>query len=333
LAEHHPTRPRIPLAERIQRRINQLQGRDENESPSKNKRTERGPFKFGRERMTRARSGHFRRLSLERACLSARGEDALSVSSGQPLSGNFLGLWEGSCLSTSGVNLDSSGIGSSRINGNAEHPLPGAFSTPVENNVSRIQTSASTTMLPQLNSPDASVNTRKNPLHDYYTLKSEAETALLESKKQWVDTPYSVSVVQDFEPSCDAEIIESILQESLTNYKPLPSEFLRRRSSSRISCRMSPYANVRKSRLMSPQDIPPSPSPSLKRKRNAVIPKANTPLSDVLTNWNSCSTPALAAKSKSILRPAFLVVRLESIALGLGIGLPLLAANDAQQRS
>ncbi len=99
----------------------------------------------------------------------------------------------------------------------------------------------------------------------------------------------------DFEPPYDAEIIESILQESLNNYKPLPSEFLRRpRCRSRISCRMSP------------QDIPPSPSPSLKRKRNAVIPKANSPLSDVLTDWNGCSTPALAAKSKSILHPALL---------------------------
>src|SRR6266576_52231 len=197
LAEQHPTRPRIPLAERIQRCINQLQGGDENESPSKNKRTERGslatpPSKFGRERMARAGSGRFRRLSLERVCLSARGEDALaciSVSTVQPLqpwSGNSLGLSEGrpqSASSSGGagcVNLNSC-----RINVNAEHPLPRAFRTPV----SRIQTPASTTTSPQLNSPGASVNMRKNPLHDYYALKFEAETALLESKKQWVDTP------------------------------------------------------------------------------------------------------------------------------------------------
>lgn len=209
LIEHHPTRPRIPLAERIQRRINRLQGKDENETPSKTKSTERGylvtpsPSKFGRERMARARTGRSRRLSLENTCLSARGEDALaciSVSSVQSSGG----LWEHlDCLSASGgagrVNLNSSGTSSSRINVKAER-------TPVEDNAPNIQTPASTTMS---HSPDASV---KNPLHEYFTLKFEAETALLESKKQWVDTPYSVSAVQGKQ----AEIVMGLVFHALS---------------------------------------------------------------------------------------------------------------------
>jgi hypothetical protein len=91
-------------------------------------------------------------------------------------------------------------------------------------------------------------------------------------------------------------MIQSILQESLKNYKPLPSELRHRhRSSSRISCRMSPYANSRMSKLTSSKEIPACSSPSIKRKHNMVIPK-ETSLLDVFTNRNSKSMPALAAK-------------------------------------
>ena len=74
----HLTRSRIPLAERIQKRINRIQGKNENESPSKGKRTSKvlpSPSRFGGERMVRAKSGHFKRPSLEANCLSAQGED------------------------------------------------------------------------------------------------------------------------------------------------------------------------------------------------------------------------------------------------------------------
>lgn len=73
------TRSRFSVAERIQQRINRLHGRAENDSPSKGEHPGRGSpstSKFGRDRMVQARSGRFRRPSLEAACLSAQGGDA-----------------------------------------------------------------------------------------------------------------------------------------------------------------------------------------------------------------------------------------------------------------
>lgn len=73
------TRSRFSVAERVQKRINQLHSRDENDSLTKGKHAGRGSpstSKFGRDRMIQAKSGRFRRPSLEAVCLSGQGGDA-----------------------------------------------------------------------------------------------------------------------------------------------------------------------------------------------------------------------------------------------------------------
>jgi hypothetical protein len=109
----------------------------------------------------------------------------------------------------------------------------------------------------------------------------------------WIELFAHVVSLADFRPPYDVEMMQSLLQESLKNYKPLPSELrLRHRSNTRISCRMSPYANSRLSKLLSSQEIAASPSPS-KRKHHMVIPKETSSVLDEFTNRNR---PTLAAR-------------------------------------
>ena len=72
----------------------------------------------------------------------------------------------------------------------------------IEEEMSKIETPASANTLLQVDLPEVSLldaeadNSRKRPFQEYYALKVEAETILVESKKQWIDTPFSASVVQ-----------------------------------------------------------------------------------------------------------------------------------------
>ena len=185
----------------------------------------------------------------------------------------------------------------------------------IDKEMTKIKTLVSAITSLQADLPDVSLQVNNSPkrlFQEYYTMKAEAETILVESQKQWTDTPYSASIVQgkhggavieilahavslsDFRPPYDVEMMQSLLQESLKNYKPLPSELRhRQRSNTRISCRMSPYANSRPSKLISSHGIAASPSPS-KRKHNMVIPNKET--SSVLDEFTNRNRPTLAAR-------------------------------------
>ena len=176
----------------------------------------------------------------------------------------------------------------------------------IEKEISKIMAPVSAIAALQVDLPDVPLqvnNSPKRPFQEYYAMKVEAETILAESRKQWIDAPYSASVVQgkhggavienlahvvslaDFRPPYDVEMMQSLLEESLKIYKPLPSElFLRHRSNTRVSRRMSPYDNSRMSKLAA------SLSPS-KRKHNMVIPKETPSLLDEFTNRHR-PTPA-----------------------------------------
>ncbi|KAF8628946.1 hypothetical protein AX15_003635 [Amanita polypyramis BW_CC] len=339
------TRSRIPLAERIQKRINRIQGKNENyESPSKRKgastkapRVSPSPSKFGRERMVRATSGHFKRPSLEANCLSAQGEDAATFFQDPPLyqqqlaGSSSIPTWGESPSFNMSFNRSSNlsfNLNSSRADfsplSNLESPLSRTAKTQIRARVRGHMRAASRSLVHetieeeapgvdsetpipaitslQLCTPEAlfleskkRMDTRETLKH-YHALKLEAETTVTESKKQWIDTPYSISAVQNFQPPCDVEAMHSLLEDSMKNYRPLPSELRhhRRRSSRTFSSRMSPYAHARMSRLMSPQKSIASPSPSSKKTRGNLVAEASSPslLQEIAIKRNSFATPA-----------------------------------------
>ncbi|KAI6020976.1 hypothetical protein BKA83DRAFT_4293512 [Pisolithus microcarpus] len=78
-------------------------------------------------------------------------------------------------------------------------------------------------------------------LRKYYALRDEAQDAVTESKRIWVDTPFSVFAVQSFDPPRHRSGMQALLEHSVQNYHPLPSELGPRRMRSRADSRPSPY--------------------------------------------------------------------------------------------
>ena len=93
-----------------------------------------------------------------------------------------------------------------------------------------------------------------------------------------------------FRPPRDVEMMQSLLEDSMKNYRPLPSELRHhRRRSSRTCSRMSPYAPARMSRLISPQKSIASPSPLKRTNGNAVAVEASL-LQDAAIKCNNSTT-------------------------------------------
>ncbi|KAG6865214.1 hypothetical protein C0991_004415 [Blastosporella zonata] len=138
-------------------------------------------------------------------------------------------------------------------------------------------------------------------LRRYYALKDEAQTTVVESKRIWHDTPFSIYAVQSFEPPRHPAGMKALLEHSVQNYGPLPSELRPRRIRSRTSSRASPYPQARVSKV-----IPPSPEEKVQPVQS--IP-ANAPvLRQVPINHNIMS----AAPSLEALKPfSSLVVDIE----------------------
>ncbi|OBZ78004.1 hypothetical protein A0H81_01655 [Grifola frondosa] len=78
-------------------------------------------------------------------------------------------------------------------------------------------------------------------LRRYYALRDEAHETVQESKRNWVDTPFSIFAVQSFQPPTNPSGMQAMLEHSQKNYGPLPSELRPRRVRSRTSSRASPY--------------------------------------------------------------------------------------------
>ncbi|TFK47392.1 hypothetical protein OE88DRAFT_1728500 [Heliocybe sulcata] len=78
-------------------------------------------------------------------------------------------------------------------------------------------------------------------LRRYYTLQEEAEETVEESKRVWIDTPFSLFALQSFEPPRHGEGMKAFLEHSRVSHGPLPSELRARRIRSRANSRPSPY--------------------------------------------------------------------------------------------
>ncbi|KAF8629005.1 hypothetical protein AX17_005861 [Amanita inopinata Kibby_2008] len=301
-------------------------------------------FRFGDQRMGRAKSGHFKRPSLEVNCLVAQGEDVFTCS--QPVDGE-----------QAQANADTSSWGEAEASSSRDHshssisciPYPNldagpsafsplksqcsTFKTPARVQAytrtpghsqrlqySQIRTSLRSSAYGVIKEEKAAIDSptdaitllkisspnvaqtwkaernRRKSLNKYYTLRHEAENIVSESKKQWVDTPFSTSVVQNFQPPRDADAMQTLLQDSMKNYRPLPSELRHcRRGSRTYSHSYSPYARARINRLLSPEKAGGSPSPSLNRRRTSAPAKAavrsSIVLQDISANPNVLSTP------------------------------------------
>lgn len=110
-------------------------------------------------------------------------------------------------------------------------------------------------------------------LRRYYALQDEAQSTVMESQRVWLDTPFSIFAVQcqfrfrapwlladfsssAFNPPHHLEGMKALLEESLLNYGPLPSELRPRRMRSRKDSRPSPYPQLRSVKYVaSPETI------------------------------------------------------------------------------
>ncbi|KAJ6619274.1 hypothetical protein B0H10DRAFT_2216971 [Mycena sp. CBHHK59/15] len=98
-------------------------------------------------------------------------------------------------------------------------------------------------------------------LRKYYALRHEAEDTVTESRRMWSDTPFSVYALQTFQPPKHPAGMQALLEHSVRNYGPLPSELGPRRVRSRTQSRASPYP--RPSQTASPELQTQRPSPAV----------------------------------------------------------------------
>jgi hypothetical protein len=116
-------------------------------------------------------------------------------------------------------------------------------------------------------------------LRKYYALRDEAQDTVMESKQVWLDTPFSIFAVQceylppvcyivlielsAFDPPHHPSGMKALLEHSLQNYGPLPSELRPRRIRSRVNSRPSPYPRTVKTSFTS--------APSTEQMRAAIV--------------------------------------------------------------
>ncbi|KAJ6451363.1 hypothetical protein C8R47DRAFT_1229888 [Mycena vitilis] len=114
-------------------------------------------------------------------------------------------------------------------------------------------------------------------LRRYYALRHEADDAVTESRRQFLDTPFFLYALQAFSPPKNPEGMQALLQHSVQNYGPLPSELGPRRVRSRTSSRASPYPR---------QGLIPA-SPDQQRSSPAALHRlASSPLRPLEVNPN-----------------------------------------------
>ena len=137
----------------------------------------------------------------------------------------------------------------------------------------------------------------------YGALKNEADDAVEESKRIWLDTPFSLFAVQSFQPPHHPSGMEAMLEHSQQNYGPLPPDLRCHCSRSRTYSRPSPYPQ-RTVKSASPESASPQRSPQKKERTIANTPVATTtqPLRPKSVNVNS-RTPAPAIKAPNPISP------------------------------
>ncbi|KAJ6505350.1 hypothetical protein C8R45DRAFT_861122 [Mycena sanguinolenta] len=130
-------------------------------------------------------------------------------------------------------------------------------------------------------------------LRRYYALRHEAEDTVTESKRTWSDTPFSLYALQAFSPPKHPEGMQALLQHSVQNYGPLPSELGPRRVRSRTSSRASPYPARQAHGTVSPEQ-PQRPSPADLHR----VFVTNTALQPVGVNTNVDMSPTAVVSPK-----------------------------------
>ncbi|KAG1727136.1 hypothetical protein EDB19DRAFT_1914356 [Suillus lakei] len=100
-------------------------------------------------------------------------------------------------------------------------------------------------------------------LRKYYALRDEVEDTVTESQRVWLDTPFSVFAVQSFDPPSHPSGMQALLDHSMQNYGPLPSDLRPRRMRSRVNSRPSPYPRTIKTSFTS--------SPATEQVRAAIV--------------------------------------------------------------
>ncbi|KAI0794946.1 hypothetical protein C8Q75DRAFT_791510 [Abortiporus biennis] len=113
----------------------------------------------------------------------------------------------------------------------------------------------------------------------YYALRNEAHETVVESKRVWMDTPFSIFALQSFEPPRNRYGMQAMLEHSQKNYGPLPSELRPHRVRSRTSSRASPYPARTIKATMSPERSRSIPrEDSLSQLLNVSKPFASPPV-------------------------------------------------------
>ncbi|KAG5650532.1 hypothetical protein H0H81_011921 [Sphagnurus paluster] len=123
-------------------------------------------------------------------------------------------------------------------------------------------------------SPETSIWDDENgiiALRKYYALKDEAQTTVTESKRTWLDTPFSVFALQSFQVPRHPAGMQALLEHSVQNYGPLPSELRPRRMRSRTSSRPSPYPQGRMSKVIPQSSEKVQPVANVRSFGNAVL--------------------------------------------------------------
>ena len=134
----------------------------------------------------------------------------------------------------------------------------------------------------------------------YGILKNEVDGAVMESKRVWLDTPFSLFAVQSFQPPHHPSGMKAMLEHSQQNYGPLPPELRCHRVRSRTYSRPSPYPQ-RTVKPASPERLSPQSSPQ-KQKQTFVDIAVARPLQPKPINVNS-KTPAPAIKGLNPISP------------------------------
>ena len=140
-------------------------------------------------------------------------------------------------------------------------------------------------------------------MRKYGVLKNEADDTVTESKRIWLDTPFSLFAVQSFQPPHHPSGMKAMLEYSQQNYGPLPPELRCHRVRSRTYSRPSPYPQ-RTVKPASPERPSPQPSPQTRKETftDVIVATIAKPLQPKSVNVNS-KTPAPAIKGLNPISP------------------------------
>ncbi|KAG2115547.1 hypothetical protein BD769DRAFT_1391209 [Suillus cothurnatus] len=100
-------------------------------------------------------------------------------------------------------------------------------------------------------------------LRKYYALHDKVEDTVTESQRVWLDTPFSVFAVQSFDPPSHPSGMRVLLEHSMQNYGPLPSDLRPRHMRSRVNSQPLPYPRTFKTSFTS--------SPATEQVRAAIV--------------------------------------------------------------